>query len=420
MATEVLIRERKSAKHGKTYAYRFETASVGGKRQWITKSGFLTEKEAKTAGIAALNEYNNCGKVVYDSNISFADFLDLWLDRECKTSLKSVTVTGYQKKIKNHIKPALGKYALKNIKRADLQSFLNTMHDNGYSKHSITEVKGILTKSFSFAVDEEFISVSPALGLKKPKSEFTKVPTRSAPHSYLSQEKMKLIFERFPQGSSSYIPLMIGYRCGLRIGETFGLLWDDIDFDAKTLSVKRQIQWKQADRTEEAKKQENGKRSAAAGYWYFSNPKYNSFRTIELDDELLEILRQEKELQEEAKAYFKKRYIRYYADDHRRINIAENGEEINFICVRENGMYITSRTLQHTSAIIHNQLSIPEFDYHSLRHTHTTMLIEHGAPIKYVQARLGHKNIDITLNVYQHLTANLTEQGKAVLGNMFS
>ena len=44
MATEVLIRERKSAKHGKTYEYRFETASISGKRQWITKGGFLSSQ----------------------------------------------------------------------------------------------------------------------------------------------------------------------------------------------------------------------------------------------------------------------------------------------------------------------------------------------------------------------------------------
>lgn len=161
MATEVLIRERKSVKHGKTYEYRFETASIGGKRQWISKSGFLTAKEAKTAGIAALNEYNNCGNVAFDSNISFADFLDIWLEEECKTTLKSITMASYQKKIKNHIIPALGKYALKNIKRTDLQNFLNKMHDNGYSKNSIVEIKGILTKCLSCSLFGCYLIVIP-------------------------------------------------------------------------------------------------------------------------------------------------------------------------------------------------------------------------------------------------------------------
>lgn len=127
-----------------------------------------------------------------------------------------------------------------------------------------------------------------------------------------------------------------------------------------------------------------------------------------------------KEQQEAAKAYFRERYTQYFADEHKRINTTGNGKPINLICVRENGTYITPRTLHHTSAVIHNQLSIPEFDYHSLRHTHTTMLIESGAPIKYVQARLGHKNIDITFNIYQHLTENQKAQGNAILNQMFS
>ena len=224
MATEILIRERKSARHGKTYEYRFEAAAVGGKRKWISKGGFLTSKEAKAAGLVALNEYNNCGRVVFDSDMSYADFLDMWFERECKATLKNTTLIAYQKRIKNHIKPALGKYELRNIKKADLQNFLNKMHDNGYSKNSISEVRGILTKSFSFAVDEKYISNSPAFKIRKPKAEFTKVPTRSAPHSYLSADKMERIFGRFQEGHPSYIPLLLGYRCGLRIGETFALL----------------------------------------------------------------------------------------------------------------------------------------------------------------------------------------------------
>lgn len=75
--------------------------------------------------------------------------------------------------------------------------------------------------------------------------------------------------------------------------------------------------------------------------------------------------------------------------------------------------------MQHTSYVVQKQLDIPEFDYHSLRHTHATMLVEHGAPIKYVQERLGHKNVDVTLNVYQHLTPVLRSQGNSILQGMF-
>lgn len=420
MATDILIRERKSAKHGKTYEFRFEIASIAGKRQWISKGGFLSSKEAKIAGLAAMNEYNNCGKVVNDKKISFADFIDIWFERECKATLKNTTLICYEKRIKNHIKPALGKYALRNIKKADIQLLLNKMHDNGYSKNSISDVRGIITKCMSYAVDENYLSASPAIGIKTPKSEFTTVPTRHAPHSYIPKEKMDIIFSRFPSGSSSYIPLLIGYRCGLRIGETFGLLWDDIDFDAKTLSVKRQVQWKQNERSKEAKLLENGKKCEDSGYWYFSSPKCNSFRTITIDDNLLYILRKEKERQEAARTYFKERYSNYYVDEFKRVNMLGIGTDLRFICVREDGTYISLRTMQHTSSVVQKQLGIPEFDYHSLRHTHATMLVEYGAPIKYVQERLGHKNVDVTLNVYQHMTSNFRDKGNSVLSEIFA
>ena len=61
MFEEVRIRERKSAKHGKTYEYRFEVAPVGGERKWISKGGFLTEEEARQAGIEAWKRYCLCG-----------------------------------------------------------------------------------------------------------------------------------------------------------------------------------------------------------------------------------------------------------------------------------------------------------------------------------------------------------------------
>ena len=45
-----------------------------------------------------------------------------------------------------------------------------------------------------------------------------------------------------------------------------------------------------------------------------------------------------------------------------------------------------------------------EFNYHSLRHTHATMLIQAGAPIKDVQNRLGHADVQTTINRYVHDT----------------
>ena len=127
----------------------------------------------------------------------------------------------------------------------------------------------------------------------------------------------------------------------------------------------------------------------------------------------------EKEKQEKAAQYFADRYAHYYETDKRVIRTTKTDKEIHFVCVREDGTYVTPRTMQHTSRVIHNDLNIKEFDFHSLRHTHATVLLEKGAPLKYIQQRLGHKKIEITLNVYQHLTEELTQQGVEVLNKIF-
>lgn len=56
--------------------------------------------------------------------------------------------------------------------------------------------------------------------------------------------------------------------------------------------------------------------------------------------------------------------------------------------------------MQHTSSVIHHQLVFPDFDIHSLKVTHATMLIENGAPVKHVQERLGHKKLEVTMQKY--------------------
>ena len=83
--------------------------------------------------------------------------------------------------------------------------------------------------------------------------------------------------------------------------------------------------------------------------------------------------------------------------------------------VRENGTYISPRTMQHVGRVIHGKaekkrnndnLVISEnWDFHSMRHTHATMLLEAGIPLAAIQERLGHTNIDMT----EHYTAHVTD-----------
>ncbi len=61
-----------------------------------------------------------------------------------------------------------------------------------------------------------------------------------------------------------------------------------------------------------------------------------------------------------------------------------------------------------------------QFDFHSLRKTHASMLNELGIDQKYIQTRLGHSDIDITVKVYESVTDLMRIRGRNALNNMFS
>ena len=78
---KINVRDRnKNTGRRPNWEYRFEIASVAGKRQNATKSGFRTKKEALEAGAKALAEYYASGEHFTPSTVSLSDYLDFWLE----------------------------------------------------------------------------------------------------------------------------------------------------------------------------------------------------------------------------------------------------------------------------------------------------------------------------------------------------
>lgn len=383
-------------KRGTKWQYQFEAAIIDGKRKQITKSGFRTKKEALEAGTKALAEYNDCGLTFTPSEVSFNDYLDYWIKEYAVINLKSTTVANYEKKIRLYIKLELGVYKLKTLTPAILQSFINKKFNEGFSRNTLLVLKGILSGCLNYAVEPlKFIKYNPMSSVKLPlKRAVPDTPTRKKEKHILTDEEVKKIFERFPYGHSCFLPLQLAYRCGLRLGEAFALTWEDINFDDRTMNINKQVQYENK-------------------FWYLTDTKYKSDRIIDIDNIMFDILKKYKQQQRKDKIYYGEYYTIIRINDKKQIT--DNGNEIHFINIRENGTYIQPRVMQHCFRIIHHKLGYKDLDYHSFRHTHATMLLSAGVNVKAVQERLGHKKIDMTLDVYAHATDEMRKQALEVL-----
>ena len=61
---------------------------------------------------------------------------------------------------------------------------------------------------------------------------------------------------------------------------------------------------------------------------------------------------------------------------------------------------------------------LPEFSFHSFRHTHATFLIESGINYKIVQERLGHSSVQTTLDTYTHVTQKMDEEAAEIASHI--
>ncbi|MDU1969363.1 MAG: tyrosine-type recombinase/integrase, partial [Clostridium perfringens] len=66
-----------------------------------------------------------------------------------------------------------------------------------------------------------------------------------------------------------------------------------------------------------------------------------------------------------------------------------------------------------------NYMQLKQISFHSLRHTHATLLIFNGENIKVVSDRLGHKDISVTLNTYTHIMEDMKKGTASLLDSIF-
>lgn len=271
-----------------------------------------------------------------------------------KLNYKENTYNCYEREIRLYIKPNLGIYKLTTIRPLIIQKMLDDVGKEMAYNH-IKLIKAVISSSFDYAVFPcEYIQSNPCTNLKINKNK-----DMVSDNKTITLAQFNEVLNNLSKTTKYYAtPLYIGWYTGARISEVLDLTWDNIDFENHKISITGDLKTK------------------------------SSNRTILVSNNLIEILKK-------VKQNSKSKYV-CTKDGFNKINIS----------------YFKSN-LHH----LMDNLDF-KFSFHKLRHTHATLLIQNGANIKDVQYRLGHSDVNTTLNVYTHLTDNSSSASVNILDNI--
>lgn len=314
-------------------------------RKWLDEAKYIDEHSSIT-----------------EANTMIVDaWFEYWISIKEKT-VRPNTVRNYRERYHRNIRKVIGKMLLVDVKPLHCQKIFSNMAEEDYKTTTICQTRIALYNMFEFAKENDVIINNPCK--KSVKSDMGKPSDKKQALTIDVQKK----FLEAAKGQSYENQFRFILQTGLRTGELVGLKWDDVDFENKTLTVSRTMEYRYK-----------------VGEWRVGPPKSKSgYRTIPLTDEAIRILKAQKEKNSKIKV----------------INL-EWADQV-FLCKK--GEPVKNSTYDTALFKICDKIGIKRFSMHVLRHTFATRCIEAGMMPKTLQKMLGHSNIGITMNLYVHVT----------------
>lgn len=367
---------------GKTWTYKVYIGvdPLTKKRIYHSKGGFKTKREAQAAARIVENEKEN-GTFIKESNIPFEKFAHDWLKSYSRSGVKVSSVREREKEMKHFIS-VWGPFPISKITKKMYEDRILELNEK-YSHNYLDGIHACGRMLFRKAVTQGVIKINPTEDFQMPKKQQTVEELENEKEDIVFLEKEELArFLKQAQTNGlemdSLVFTVLAYT-GLRIGELLALKWADLNDKQGTIRVTKTLY----NPTNHIEK-----------YQLLTPKTKGSVRTIKIDEMLVNMLKKHKIKQNEIK--LKNRNV--YQD---------NG----FIFAREDGHPQLRKVVEtRLKRLLKKALIEKKITPHSFRHTHTSLLIEAGVGIKEIQQRLGHSDINTTMNIYAHMTANMEEK----------
>lgn len=334
-----------------------------------SKKGFRSPKEAQ---LAAAEEEKKIMEGFEISSISLRDYLDYWLNEHKKGSIRRTTYENKEQNIRLHILQYFKNIQLNDVKPMMYQKFINHLANQGYSRSLVEINHTIMYEAFERAIIERKIEHNPCVGATM-KGKVNKKDLQ-----FINSDDVgRFLQEAYKYEYNYWIFFKTLIDTGLRKGEAAALQWTDIDLKERTISITKSFDFQKA--------------SIDKDLMFGDTKTYHSIRVIKIGKNLANDLHFHMKYQNQNKLALNDIYH----------------HDLNLVFCRNDGNYLPKSTLFNAFSRILKKAGIPPLPIHSLRHTHAVMQLEAGVDMKILQERLGHGSMQVTSDVYSHVSKKM-------------
>ena len=306
-------------------------------------------------------------------NITLDSWFSRWIDIYKKKSVRPNTLREYTHIYNKNISPYLGRRNINSLVKSDIQILIDKAADSNYKYERQNKIKCILSDMFSRAIEDELMVKNPAKGVKLRADKELK--------AFALTVEQQADFLEASRGTFYDNLFNVAVNTGLRPGELFALTLDDIHFDERYIDVNKTLVY-QKYLDDDCKT------------FHIEPPKTKqSYRHVPMNSECSKYLERQLELKKVIKNKRPK-------------------EQNDYLFVTKYNTRLNSQIYADSIRAIIKQINLtrsfdnefPVFSGHTLRHTFATRCFEAGVQPKVVQSYLGHATLQMTMNLYTHVT----------------